>query len=128
MACSCHGKSKVRTVKTLPTDQCTACARKHSRDAWSAYLECAYEIDNREFVAGQLRDAMRHLQREHRATALRCRDLAMQIEEARDVESVTRFAEELDNLRKEILDLFFADHPETVRRLARLQNNMPNSQ
>lgn len=123
MACSCHGKEKMRVVRTKPTDQCTACARKHARDAWSAYNECAYEIENREFVAGQLRDAMRHLQRDHREEALRCRDLALVIEEVRDVDSLSGTLASLDKLRQDILQLYLADHPEVVERMERLQNS-----
>lgn len=123
MACACHGEKKLRVVRTKPTDQCTACARKHTRDAWSAYNECAYEIENREFVAGQLRDAMRHLQRDHREEALRCRDLALVIEEVRDVDSLSSTLTSLDQLRRDILQLYLADHPEIAERMERLQNS-----
>lgn len=123
MSCSCHKKQGHRVATTLPTDQCTACARKHTRDAWSAYTEFPYEVANREFVAGQLRDAMRHLMYDHRETALRCRDLAMTVEEAQDASVPGGLAAALDALRAEVLQLFFDDHPEVGERLERLQKH-----
>ena len=119
MACNCHGKNGVSVGHTSAYDQCTACARKHIKSAWSKWGEFTYEEDNRDYVSAQLRDAADHLKYEHRETALKCRDLAMVIEENRDKEH-GNIAAELDALRIESRKLFYADHPEAKRRLEAL--------
>ena len=121
MACNCHGKNGVSVGRTSAYDQCTACARKHIKSAWSKWGEFTYEEDNRDYCSAQLRDAADHLKYEHRETALKCRDLAMVIEENRDVEFGS-IAAELNVLRTESRELFYADHPEAKRRLEVLKN------
>lgn len=116
MPCSCHGK-KGESVKTArPYDQCTACARKHVKNAWGAWQEFTYEEDNRDYVSDQLRKAAEHLKIAHRDIALQCRDLAMAIEENRDKDYAS-IAEELDKLRTVTRGLFYADHPDARERL-----------
>ena len=121
MACSCHGKNGVSVGRTSAYDQCTACARKHIKASWSKWGEFTYEEDNRDYCSAQLRDAADHLKYEHRETALKCRDLAMVIEENRDAEFGS-IAAELDALRTESRELFYADHPEAKHRLEVLKN------
>ena len=121
MACKCHGKNGVSVERTSAYDQCTACARKHIKSAWSKWGEFTYEEDNRDYVSAQLRDAADHLKYEHRETALKCRDLAMAIEENRDAE-YGNIAAELNALRIESRELFYADHPDVKLRLEDLKN------
>ena len=121
MACNCHGKNGVSVGRTSAYDQCTACARKHIKSAWSKWGEFTYEEDNRDYVSAQLRDAADHLKYEHRETALKCRDLAMAIEENRDAE-YGNIAAELNALRIESRELFYADHPDVKLRLEDLKN------
>ena len=119
MACSCHGKDGKSVIKTSPHDPCTTCARKHVKNAWSKWGEFTYEQDNRDYVSAQLRDAADHLKYFHRETALKCRDLAMIIEENRD-RDLHHVAEALNELRLETLGLYYADHPEAEMRLGML--------
>ena len=121
MACRCHGKNGVSVERTSAYDQCTSCARKHIKSAWSKWGEFTYEEDNRDYCSAQLRDAADHLKYEHRETALKCRDLAMVIEENRDA-GFGNIAVALDSLRIESRNLFYADHPEAKRRLEELSN------
>ena len=121
MACSCHGKMGVAVRKTSPDDQCTACARKHVKAAWSKWGEFTYEEDNRDYCSAQLRDAADHLKFSHRETALKLRDLSVIIEENRDAE-LEDIAAVLNALRIETRDLFYADHPEAKKRLEELKN------
>ena len=119
MPCSCHG-SKGESVKVAkPYDQCVLCARKHIKNAWGAFHEFTYEDDNRDFVSDQLRKAADHLKIIHRETALKCRDLAMQIEENRDAPDLAR---QLDELRIEARNLFYLEHEEAQERLKQLQS------
>ncbi|MBE6380037.1 MAG: hypothetical protein E7047_03825 [Lentisphaerae bacterium] len=120
MACSCHGKDKVRTVKTLPTDQCTLCAHKHMDDALSLFREIPYERINRRVVVGFVRDAMRHLQIDHRDVALELRDLAIAIDEVRDAEYPTGIITEIERLADKCDELFIADNPLIIDRLNNL--------
>lgn len=117
MACSCHGKSKVRTVKTLPTDQCTLCAHKHMDDALSLFLEFPYERVNRRMVVGFIRDAMRHLQHDHRDVALELRDLAIAIDEVRDEIYPKGIVDEIRRLADKCDELFLEDNPDVAKRL-----------
>ena len=120
MACACHGKSGIAVRKTLPDDQCTTCARKHVKNAYSKWGEFTYVDDNRDYVSGQLRDAADHLKYDHTEVALQCRDLAMVIEENRD-KSIFHVAAELAILRGVTRDLYYADHPDAKERLDRLR-------
>lgn len=120
MACNCHGTAGVKVSRTSPFDQCTTCARKHVKNAWSKWHEFTYEDDNRDYISGQLRDAADHLKFDHREVALQCRDLAVIIEEVKDLE-YGNVAEALDVLRKNTLALFYADHPDAAERLAELE-------
>ena len=121
MACNCHGKNGISVGRTSAYDQCTACARKHIKSAWSKWGEFTYEEDNRDYCSAQLRDAADHLKYEHRETALKCRDLAMVIEENKDTE-FSSIAAVLDALRIESRELFYADHPDAKHRLEVLKN------
>ena len=121
MACNCHGKNGVSVGRPSAYDQCTACARKHIKSAWSKWGEFTYEEDNRDYCSAQLRDAADHLKYEHRETALKCRDLAMVIEENKDTE-FSSIAAVLDALRIESRELFYADHPDAKHRLEILKN------
>ena len=122
MACNCHGKNGERVKIAGAFDQCTTCARKHVKSAWSKWGEFTYEDDNRDYVSAQLRDAADHLKYDHRETALKCRDLAVVIEEVHDMD-YGNIANSLDELRKETLALFYADHPDAIERLNRLRLN-----
>lgn len=121
MACSCHGKEKIHTVKTLPTDQCTLCAHKHMDDALSLFWEFPYERVNRRVVVGFIRDAMRHLQRDHRDVALELRDLAIAIDEVRDDEYKDGVALEMERLANKCDELFLADNPDVIDRLNKME-------
>ena len=122
MACSCHGKEKTRVLKTQPTDQCTLCAHKHMDDALSLFMEFPYERINRRVVVGFIRDAMRHLQRDHRDVALELRDLAIAIDEVRDIEYPAGIAAEIQRLADRCDELFLADNPSMSDRLKALRN------
>lgn len=121
MSCSCHGKKGESVKVASPYDQCTACARKHVKNAWGAWQEFTYEDDNRDYVSDQLRKAAEHLKYEHREVALLCRDMAVAIEENRDGE-FGNVANALDDLRKATLELFYKDHPEAKERLEEMRN------
>lgn len=121
MSCNCHGKNGVTVRTAKPDDQCTMCARKHVKNAWSKWGEFTYEEDNRDYVSAQLRDAADHLKFTHRDIALKCRDLAMVIEENRDAE-YGNIAADLDALKNETRELFYLDHPEAKLRLEKLKN------
>ena len=123
MACSCHGKNKERVLKTLPTDQCTLCAHKHMDDALSLFTEFPYERINRRMVVGFIRDAMRHLQIDHRDIALELRDLAIAIDEVRDDEYPAGIVAEIKRLADKCDELFLADNPEVVERLEKISKN-----
>jgi hypothetical protein len=121
MACSCHGKNGVAVTSARFDDQCTTCARKHINNAVSKWGEFTYELDNRDYVSSQLRDAADHLKYQHRDTALKCRDLAVVIEEIKD-QNTSYTADELRKLQLEIRNLYFSEHPDAVERLDKLQN------
>lgn len=120
MACSCHGKTKTRVLKTLPTDQCTLCAHKHMDDALSLFMEFPYERINRRMVVGFIRDAMRHLQVDHRDLALELRDLAIAIDEVRDAEYPAGIIAEIKRLADRCDEYFLEDNPEVSKRLGEL--------
>jgi len=117
MACSCHGKKGASMKTTSPFDQCTTCAKKHIVKAWNLFNEFTYTPDNRDAISGQLRNAVDHLMYDHRDLALKLRDLAVVIEEARDAELRDEWAEVLDGVRA----AFDADHPEVAERLKILE-------
>lgn len=123
MACSCHGKEKVRTIHTLPTDQCTLCAHKHMDDALSLFIEFPYERVNRRTVVGFVRDAMRHLQVDHRDLALKLRDLAIDIDEVQDDKYPEGLVTAIKNLADECDALFLRDNPEVTYRLNSLKES-----
>jgi hypothetical protein len=89
-------------------------------DALSLFMEFPYERINRRMVVGFIRDAMRHLQRDHRDVALKLRDLAIAIDEVRDEEYPLGIAAEIERLAHECDELFLADNPEVKERLAKL--------
>lgn len=123
MACACHGDNGVaKEGRMKPTEQCTMCAYKHLEMALSAYGELSYEIDNREYVAGQLRLAVEHLKINHRDVALSIRDLAVQIEMSNDLIK-KEFYENLEKMLKTARELLYADHPEILERLKQIQQN-----
>lgn len=114
MACHCHGKDGIRTLKAAPYDQCTTCAKKHIVKAWSLFNEFLYTDDNRDTISGQLRLAADHLMYDHTETALKARDLAVIIEEARDHELKTEWKDLLFAVREH----YKTDHPDVSERLA----------
>ena len=116
MACHCHGKKGESVLIAKPFDQCTACARKHVKNAWSKWNEFTYEDENRDYVSAQLRDAADHLKIEHRDTALKCRDLAIIIEENKDMENGC-VQNRMNELLTETRMLFYQDHPDAEKRL-----------
>lgn len=120
MSCNCHGKNGLSVRQVKHDDQCTACARKHVKNAWSKWGEFTYEEDNRDYVSAQLRDAADHLKYTYRTVALELRDLAVVIEENKDKE-YGNIAEKLDGLRIMTKNLFYAEHPEAKRRIEELQ-------
>lgn len=121
MGCGCHGKDGAKAEATRPYDQCTACARKHVKNAWSKWGEFCYEETNRDYVSAQLRDAADHLKYDHPETAMECRRLAMVIEENRDADKGD-VAKALEELLEATRNLFYADHPEARERLEDLKN------
>jgi len=116
MSCSCHGKSGASVTRTSPFDQCTTCAKKHVVKAWNLFNEFLYADDNRDAISGQLRLAADHMMYDHRDAAVMARDLAIMIEENRDVELST----EWDDLLAAVREAFNADHPDAVERLKSL--------
>jgi hypothetical protein len=91
-------------------------------DALSLFMEFPYERINRRVVVGFIRDAMRHLQRDHRELALDLRDLAIAIDEVRDDEYPAGIAAEIQRLAHKCDELFLADNPGVIDRLTALQN------
>ena len=122
MQCHCHGKDGKSVHIAKPFDQCTACARKHVKNAWSKWNEFTYEDDNRDYISAQLRDAADHLKMDHRETALKQRDLAVAVEENRDTEHIN-FSIEIEELLAETRRLFYADHPDALERLRKLKES-----
>ncbi len=116
MSCNCHGKGGIAVTQTAPYDQCSTCAKKHIVKAHELFLEFTYLDDNRDAISGQLRCAVDHLMRAHRDLALKVRDLAVMIEEARDEELRDEWKEVLDGVRQ----AFYTDHPDVVERLSKL--------
>ena len=117
MGCNCHGKSGAAVTRTSPFDQCSTCAKKHVVKAWSLWNEFLYTDDNRDAISGQLRLAADHLMYDHREAAVMARDLAIMIEENRDVAVTTQW----DGLLTAVREAFNADHPDAVERLAQIQ-------
>ena len=121
MACSCHGKrGRVEQHRVAPDDQCTMCASKHLNMALTAWGEFTYEEDNRWWAAGHVRLAVEHLKHDHRDLALTLRDIATDIENAKDL---TR-----DDIRNRLQqglvaarELLKADHPEIAAGLDKLK-------
>ena len=116
MSCSCHGKSGVSVTRTSPYDQCTMCAKKHVVKAWSLFNEFSYADDNRDAMTGQLRLAADHLMFNHVETARLARDLAVMLEENRDLELGDRWDALLAAVRRD----FNAEHPEVAERIRNL--------
>lgn len=116
-ACACHGKRGVAVTKTAPYDQCTTCALKHIDKAWNLFNEFTYTEDNRRVIRGQLRNAADHLMYDHRELALKVRDLAVIIEEARDKEITTEWKDVCEGASA----AFYKDHPEVLERLEQLR-------
>ena len=122
MACSCHGKNNTRSVKTHPLDQCALCAHKHIDDALSLFMEFPYERINRRMVVGFIRDALRHLQIDHRDIALELRDLAIAIDEVHDEEYPGGIVSEIKRLADKCDELFLTEHPEVLKKLETLKS------
>lgn len=119
MACHCHDKEgRVVNGHVRPTDQCTACARKHLTVAHALYTEFTYEEDNRNTMTAQIRLAMWHLMKDHRDVALKLRDLAVSIEENRDAGFTTEWQDALDAVNA----LYYEDHPDAAERLQALSH------
>ena len=125
MPCNCHGKQGSVVAGRVPPDSpCTLCAYKHLNMALVAWGEFTYERDNRDWVTGHLRLAVEHLKSEHRQTALDVRDLAADIELARDGDPGT-VQERIKVLRDHVRGLFDQDHPDVVDRLIQLKVQQP---
>lgn len=120
MGCGCHGKSGKPADRTNPYDQCTACARKHVKAAWSKWGEFCYEDANRDYVSAQLRDAADHMKYDHTETAMKCRALALRIEE--NTMAMADVAASLEELRQETLELYYQDNPDARKRLEAMEN------
>lgn len=122
MACSCHGVMKNKVgVKVAADDQCTTCALKHIEMASAAWGEFLYEEDNRRWVAAHLRLAVEHLKTDHKATAVKVRDVAVAIELAND-NSRNDIRERLESVHSEVLDLFKTDNPDYAERISKLKD------
>ena len=122
MACSCHGITKNEVNgKVAAYDQCTTCALKHIEMASAAWGEFLYEEENRRWVAAHLRLAVEHLKIDHKATAVKVRDVAVAIELAND-KSRADIREQIDSIRSEALYLFKADNPDYAERLSKLKD------
>ena len=91
-------------------------------EAWG---EFTYEEDNRRWVSRHLRLAVEHLKFDHRDVALQCRAAATTIELAEDMD-IHDVHDQLSTLYNRILELFKADHPDYLERLAKLQDNQKN--
>ena len=120
MACSCHGITKNKVGgKVAADDQCTTCALKHIEMASAAWEEFLYEEENRRWVAAHLRLAVEHLKTDHKATAVKVRDVAVAIEMAQDKDR-NDIRLRLAEIHNEVLVLFKADNPDYCGRLALL--------
>ena len=118
MACSCHGVTKNKVGgKVAADDQWTTCALKHIEMASAAWGEFLYEEENRRWVAAHLRLAVEHLKTDHKATAVKVRDVAVAIEMAQDKDR-NDIRLRLAEIRKKALELFKADNPDYSGRLA----------
>jgi len=116
MACSCHKKEAKSAFSTKPDDQCVFCARKHIKNAWTAWGEFCYEDLNRDYCSGQLRAAADHMKFDHYDLAIRCRDLAVMIEEVGDT-SILAVKTQLDRILEDVRNLVYKEHPDIPRRL-----------
>lgn len=115
MACNCHGKDGKSVVRTSAYDQCTTCARKHIKNAWSKWNQFTYEQDNRQYVSAQLRDAADHIKYTHKDIALQLRDVAVVIQQWKDIQ-FGNVAQKINDLRLRILQIFYDEHPEIVQK------------
>ena len=109
MACSCRERKEVhrkivsgedlsalneKTVenvqveKTLPTEQCIACAQKHMDEAYVLFTEFGYGNENRRLVRGNLRAIVLHTFKEWKEIANLARECALLVQEARDEEAL----------------------------------------
>ena len=118
MACKCHGITRNEVNgKVAADDQCTTCALKHIEMASAAWGEFLYEEENRRWVAAHLRLAVEHLKTDHKATAVKVRDVAVAIEMAQDKDR-NDIRLRLAEIRKKALELFKADNPDYCGRIA----------
>ena len=127
MACACHGKQKKVVNTTKPEDQCTTCARKHVKQAWSAWGQFTYQETNRDYVSGQLRMAINHLKYDHSDVALQLRELALVIQENKQP-NIRYVKAQLDRFLAITRNLFYRDNPQATQRLEALQNQYNNNQ
>ena len=120
MACKCDGITRNEANgKVAADDQCTTCALKHIEMAAAAWGEFLYEEENRRWVAAHLRLAVEHLKIDHKATAVKVRDVAVAIELANDKDR-NDIHLRLAEIHKDALELFKADNPDYCGRLASL--------
>lgn len=96
------------------------CASKHLNMALAAWGEFTYEEDNRWWVAGHVRLAVEHLKLDHKELALILRDIATDIEGAKDA-SRTDIRDRLAAGLKEAREFLKMDHPEIVSSLNKLK-------
>ena len=122
MACKCHGITRNEANgKVAADDQCTTCALKHIEMAAAAWGEFLYEEENRRWVAAHLRLAVEHLKIDHKATAVKVRDVAVAIELANDKDR-NDIHLRLAEIHKDALELFKADNPYYTERLLKLKD------
>lgn len=121
MACSCHSKQKKNILNVNPLDYCSNCASKHMNLAYQCWNQFQYEIVNRDYVSGQLRNAMNHLKDQHRQLAIKIRDLAIVIQECKDLQQVTPIKQQMKILVQEVRQIFFIDYPQVKRKLEEIK-------
>lgn len=128
MACGCLKRDSGRNVeervepakaprRTLPTDQCIACAQKHYDEAWIAMNECGYSDANRRFVRGSLRAVVLHTYREWKEIGRLARECALLLQEGRDDEAHPL----MERLGGMIDDEFYKVNPDARERIDELE-------
>ena len=97
------------------------CASKHLNMALTAWGEFTYEEDNRWWVAGHVRLAIEHLKNDHRDLALELRDIATDIENAKD-KTKDDIKDRLTLGLSKAREFLRQDHPEIAEGLEKLKS------
>lgn len=105
MSCSCQKMPDSERTGVTPYSPCERCAKKHVVAAWAAWHELSHEADNRDYCSGNLRLAAEHLAGIDRSLAMRCRDVAVRIEDFDDFDGDRPIADDLDSLRRLLWEL-----------------------